>query len=133
VLAALSEVGVRLSIDDFGTGYSSLSHLKRLPIREIKIDRSFVMHMLDDPNDSMIVRATVDLGRNLGLQVVAEGVEDRATLEQLAVMGCDLAQGYHISVPLPAAEATRWVEEHAPRIRPAGAVEDGGRTHLHAV
>ncbi len=133
VLAALSEVGVRLSIDDFGTGYSSLSHLKRLPIREIKIDRSFVMHMLDDPNDSMIVRATVDLGRNLGLQVVAEGVEDRATLEQLAVMGCDLAQGYHISVPLPAAEATRWVEEHAPRTRPAGAVEDGGRTHLHAV
>jgi diguanylate cyclase (GGDEF)-like protein len=117
VLNTLADLGVRLSIDDFGTGYSSLSYLKRLPIHEIKIDRSFVMNMLDDPNDAMIVRATVELGKNLGLQVVAEGVEDRATLDQLAEMGCDLAQGYHISRPVPTSEATRWLEEHAVRTR----------------
>ena len=97
VLDALSNVGVGLSIDDFGTGYSSLSYLKRLPIEEIKIDRSFVMQMHVDANDFMIVRATVDLGRNLGLRVVAEGVEDLATFDRLADFGCDEAQGYYIS------------------------------------
>jgi diguanylate cyclase (GGDEF)-like protein len=110
VLAGLSEVGVVLSIDDFGTGYSSLSHLRRLPIREIKIDRSFVTHMREDPNDQMLVRATVDLGRNLGLRVVAEGVETQDTLEELALMGCDMAQGYLLTKPLPPAELTAWLE-----------------------
>jgi EAL domain-containing protein (putative c-di-GMP-specific phosphodiesterase class I) len=112
VMSLLSEVGITLSIDDFGTGYSSLSHLRRLPIREIKIDRSFVVNMREDPNDWMIARATVDLGRNLGLRVVAEGVEDAETLARLAEMGCEQAQGYHLCVPLPAEEATRWLEAH---------------------
>jgi diguanylate cyclase (GGDEF)-like protein len=111
VLGRLSSVGIQLSFDDFGTGYSSLSHLKRLPLREIKIDRSFVEHMRQDPNDAMIVNATVELGRNLGLRVVAEGVEDRDTLDELARIGCDLAQGYELSEPLAAADLTRWVEE----------------------
>ena len=109
VLDALSGVGVGLSIDDFGTGYSSLSYLKRLPIEEIKIDRSFVMQMHVDANDFMIVRATVDLGRNLGLRVVAEGVEDLSTFDRLADFGCDEAQGYYISKPLSAVEFTRWL------------------------
>jgi diguanylate cyclase (GGDEF)-like protein len=111
VLGRLSGVGIRLSIDDFGTGYSSLSHLKRLPLQEIKIDRSFVEHMREDPNDAMIVSATVDLGRNLGLRVVAEGVEDAATLAELERIGCDVAQGFELSHPLPAVEFTRWLEE----------------------
>jgi len=109
VLDALSNVGVGLSIDDFGTGYSSLSYLKRLPIEEIKVDRSFVMQMHVDANDFMIVRATVDLGRNLGLRVVAEGVEDLATFDRLAEFGCDEAQGYYISKPMSAVEFTRWL------------------------
>jgi diguanylate cyclase (GGDEF)-like protein len=127
VMAELSNVGVHLSIDDFGTGYSSLSYLKRLPIDEIKVDRSFVMNMQRDANDAMIVRATVELGRNLGLQVVAEGVEDPDTLRELTELGCDLAQGYLISRPVPAAEITRWLELHA-RSRPPS---DASR--LHAV
>ncbi len=114
VIAALANVGVSLSIDDFGTGYSSLSHLKRLPIDEIKIDRSFVMDMHDDGNDFMIVRATVELGRNLGLRVVAEGVEDRETFDRLADFGCDEAQGYYISRPMPLDEFGRWLSVRTP-------------------
>ena len=114
VLDAISDVGVNLSIDDFGTGYSSLSHLKRLPIQEIKIDRSFVMNMLNDTNDAMIVRATVELGKNLGLQVVAEGVEDRETWDLLASYGCDEAQGYFFSRPIPADEFWRWLSVRDP-------------------
>ncbi len=128
VLATLADVGVRLSIDDFGTGYSSLSHLKRLPINEIKVDCSFVSHMTEDANDEMIVRATVELGRNLGLQVVAEGVENRATADRLAEMGCDLAQGFFFSRPVPAAELTRSLE--------TGVIPHTGdrpRPQLHAV
>ncbi len=118
VMSRLSEVGINLSIDDFGTGYSSLSHLRRLPIREIKIDRSFVMNMRRDPNDWMIARATVDLGQNLGLRVVAEGVEDAETLARLAEMGCEQAQGHHVCVPLPADEVTEWLEARADGSRP---------------
>jgi diguanylate cyclase (GGDEF)-like protein len=109
VLAGLSEVGVMLSIDDFGTGYSSLSYLKRLPIGEIKIDRSFVMNMDENANDAMIVRATTELGRNLGLRVVAEGVETRSAWDQLVAMRCDIAQGYYLSRPIPAQDITRWM------------------------
>jgi diguanylate cyclase len=114
VLAELSKVGIALSIDDFGTGYSSLSYLKRLPIDEIKIDRSFVMDMHDDGDDFMIVRATVDLGKNLGLRVVAEGVEDRETFDRLADFGCDEAQGYYISRPMPLDEFGRWLSVRTP-------------------
>jgi diguanylate cyclase (GGDEF)-like protein len=100
VLNELSHLGVGLSIDDFGTGFSSLSYLKRLPIEELKIDRSFVSHMLDRADDFTIVRATVELGRNLGLRVVAEGVQDRATFDRLGDFGCDEAQGFYIAKPL---------------------------------
>jgi diguanylate cyclase (GGDEF)-like protein len=109
VLSALDALGVSLSVDDFGTGYSSLAYLKRLPVDEIKIDRSFVMHMGEDDNDAVIVRSTIDLGRNLGLRVVAEGVETAEVLTQLADMGCDIAQGYYFSRPIPASAMTEWL------------------------
>jgi diguanylate cyclase (GGDEF)-like protein len=111
-LNALSEAGFKLSIDDFGTGYSSLAYLKRLPVNELKIDRSFVMAMEKDVDDAKIVRSTIDLAHNLGLTVVAEGVENVSVLRLLAELDCDQAQGYHMSRPLPAAEmvafAARW-------------------------
>jgi diguanylate cyclase (GGDEF)-like protein/PAS domain S-box-containing protein len=110
VLDELAAMGIRLSIDDFGTGYSSLAYLKRLPVREIKIDRSFVMTMDTDEDDATIVRSTIDLGRNLGLEVVAEGVENEETLDQLRALGCTLAQGYHLSRPVPAAELEAWLQ-----------------------
>jgi EAL domain-containing protein (putative c-di-GMP-specific phosphodiesterase class I) len=100
-LTALSELGVGLSVDDYGTGYSSLANLRRFPIDELKLDRSFVSPMLSDENDLIIVRSTINLGHDLGLNVVAEGVEDEATLARLTALGCDLAQGYHFSKPLP--------------------------------
>ncbi len=114
VLDELARVGVSLSIDDFGTGYSSLSYLKRLPIDEIKIDRSFVTNMNAEGDDFMIVRATVDLGKNLGLRVVAEGVEDRETFDRLADFGCDEAQGFYISRPMPLDEFGRWLSVRSP-------------------
>lgn len=101
VLAALDAMGVGIAIDDFGTGYSSLSYLRHLPVREIKVDRSFVARMVDDPSDLAIVRSTIDLGRNLGLRVVAEGVEDQATWGLLHALGCEVAQGFYIAPPLP--------------------------------
>ena len=111
-LNTLSSAGFKLSIDDFGTGYSSLAYLKRLPVNELKIDRSFVMAMETDIDDAKIVRSTIDLAHNLGLTVVAEGVENVTALRLLAELRCDQAQGYHMSRPLPAAEmvafAARW-------------------------
>jgi EAL domain-containing protein (putative c-di-GMP-specific phosphodiesterase class I) len=109
VLDRLAGLGVRLSIDDFGTGYSSLAYLKRLPVNELKIDRSFVMNMSRDEDDAVIVRSTIDLGRNLGLEVVAEGVEDEATWRKLGSLGCHVAQGYYLSRPVPADELTAWL------------------------
>src|SRR5206468_3416896 len=106
VLERLTSQGVRLSIDDFGTGYSSLAQLKRLPVDEIKIDRSFVMDMGSSPSDEAIVRSTIELAHNLGLSVVAEGVEDEASLRTLRRLGCDLAQGYHLGRPAPAESLT---------------------------
>lgn len=108
ILERLSGMGVRLSLDDFGTGYSSLGYLKKLPVDEIKIDRSFVTDMTRDKNDAMIVRSTIDLGHNLGCKVVAEGVENQETWDRLAALGCDSAQGYYMSRPLPADEFSRW-------------------------
>jgi len=93
-------MGVQLSIDDFGTGYSSLSYLKRLPVKQIKIDQSFVSNMVEDQDDAMIVRSTIDLAHNLGLNTVAEGVENAEALERLIAMNCDIAQGLFISRPL---------------------------------
>ena len=108
-LQQLGAMGVRLSIDDFGTGYSSLAYLKRLPMEELKIDRSFVAGMDTNPDDAAIVRPTIDLGHNLGLRVVAEGVENEASLEMLRTYGCDFAQGHFISPPLEASQLTRWL------------------------
>jgi len=105
---------VRLSIDDFGTGYSSLAYLKRLPVDEVKLDKSLVLGLTSDPDDEAIVRSTVDLARNLGLRMVAEGVEDQATWDALAAMGCELAQGYHLARPMPAGEATAWLAATLP-------------------
>jgi diguanylate cyclase (GGDEF)-like protein len=101
LLSSLSDVGVTIAIDDFGTGYSSLSYLKRLPINTLKIDQSFVLDVAFDQQDVAIVRSIIDLGHNLGYKVVAEGVENRMTLDVLGKLGCDMAQGFHISEPLP--------------------------------
>ncbi len=109
VLHRLSKLGARFSIDDFGTGYSSLSYLKKMPVSEIKIDRSFVMGMTTDDNDAVIVRAIIDLAHNMGYQVVAEGVEDADTLELLAILGCDFAQGHYLSPALSLIELTAWL------------------------
>jgi diguanylate cyclase (GGDEF)-like protein/PAS domain S-box-containing protein len=111
VLRNLRALGVRIAIDDFGTGYSSLAHLKQLPVDVLKVDRSFVSEMLADEGDRIIVRSTIDLAHNLGLRVVAEGVEDEATAGLLAHLGCDLAQGYHFSRPVPAADLVRWLRD----------------------
>jgi len=105
----LHEIGVALSIDDFGTGYSSLSYLRRLPVGELKIDQSFVANVLLDEQDEVIVRSTIDLGHNLGLVVVAEGVENNEVLERLQELGCDIAQGYCISRPLAPVHFLSWL------------------------
>ena len=107
-LNRLAELGFKLSIDDFGTGYSSLAYLKRLPVSELKIDKSFVMGMADDDSDAKIVRSTIDLAHNLGLSVVAEGVETEAILQRLRDWRCDEAQGYLVSKPMPAADFIAW-------------------------
>ncbi len=107
-LNRLSERGFKLSIDDFGTGYSSLAYLKRLPVDELKIDKSFVMNMEKDEDDAKIVRSTIDLAHNLGLTVVAEGVENALIWRKLRELACDEAQGYYMSKPLPAQEFLQW-------------------------
>jgi EAL domain-containing protein (putative c-di-GMP-specific phosphodiesterase class I) len=111
VLTDLHNLGIRISIDDFGTGYSSLSHLRRLPVDEIKIDKSFVVDMAVSEDDALIVRSIIELGHYRGLEVVAEGVETPQIRELLADLGCDLAQGYGVSRPLPAADLTCWLQE----------------------
>ena len=123
-VSRLSNLGARLSVDDFGTGYSSLANLRKMPIDELKIDRSFVSPMLQNESDLIIVRSTINLGHDLGLNVIAEGVEDSSTLERLATLGCDLAQGYHVSKPMPADAFNNWLTETAPH--PAN------RSHLGA-
>ncbi|MGO9965475.1 MAG: putative bifunctional diguanylate cyclase/phosphodiesterase [Acidimicrobiales bacterium] len=112
VLERLGAMGLRFSIDDFGTGYFSLAYLKRLPIDEIKIDRSFVAAMTVHEEDEVIVRSTIDLGHSLGLSVVAEGVETRSVMERLAPFGCDVAQGYYLGRPMPPDEFEIWLDHH---------------------
>jgi diguanylate cyclase len=114
ILERLSEMGFQLAIDDFGTGYSSLAYLGRLPVDEIKIDRSFVLKMSTSEGDRTIVQASIDLAHKFGKRVVAEGVEDTTTLRLLEEMGCDQAQGYLISRPLPAEHLAQWLESWVP-------------------
>ena len=115
ILGRLNQMRVEMSIDDFGTGYSSLAHLRKLPVQELKIDKSFVMNMDNDESDAVIVRSTIDLGRNLGLRVVAEGVETAEVYRRLITLGCDFAQGYFRSHPMPAHEVPRWISLSRPR------------------
>ncbi|REL36419.1 bifunctional diguanylate cyclase/phosphodiesterase [Thalassotalea euphylliae] len=110
ILCYLREHGFKLSIDDYGTGYSSLAQLKHLPVHELKIDRSFVQHLSTDESDKIIVRSTLELAHNMGLSVVAEGIEDETALLWLKAQGCQLAQGYFISKPLPADVFEQWIE-----------------------
>jgi diguanylate cyclase (GGDEF)-like protein len=140
VLRQLAAAGIRISIDDFGTGYSSLSYLKRLPVTEVKIDKSFVRDLATNDEDSAIIASITSLAHNLRLDVVAEGVEDAATLDLLRALGCDTAQGYHIARPMTAADLAIWmgrqhVTTRAPRLRPLPAprrVADRRRSPGHA-
>ncbi len=117
-LNRLAGLGFKLSIDDFGTGYSSLAYLKRLPVHELKIDKSFVMSMENDQDDAKIVRSTIDLAHNLGLTVVAEGVENAVVWELLRALDCDEAQGYHMGKPMPADQFHAWTLAWAAKQRP---------------
>ena len=114
-LTWLRNLGIGLYVDDFGTGYSSLGYLKRLPVGSVKIDKSFVIDMLENTDSAAIVRSTISLGHDLNLEVVAEGVENQAIWDQLAELGCDVAQGYFISKPLPAAQFESWYRQHLAR------------------
>ena len=102
----LDRLGARISIDDFGTGYSSLGYLKKLPAKEIKIDKSFILEMNRNPSDTMIVRSTIELAQNLGLEVVVEGVETEEVWNALRALGCDYGQGFLFSEPVPAETLT---------------------------
>ncbi len=124
VVQQLHALGVHLSIDDFGTGYSSMAYLKNLPVDELKIDRSFVSNMTTNERDAVIVRSTVELGRNLGLQVIAEGVEDSATWTELDGIGCDVIQGYYVSKPVASSGFDEWLDRQK---APASAVPDEDR------
>src|SRR6185369_422199 len=114
-LARLKRLGVAIALDDFGTGYSSMQHLRRLPLAEVKIDRSFVLGISTDPDDAAIVRSMIDLARALGLRVVAEGVEDERTWRMLVEAGCDVAQGWFFARPMPGEQLTDWLTRHRPQ------------------
>ncbi|WP_090187696.1 MULTISPECIES: bifunctional diguanylate cyclase/phosphodiesterase [unclassified Duganella] len=122
-LERLSAMGLDLSIDDFGTGYSSLAYLKRLPVNELKIDKSFVLNMEKDEGDTKIVRSTIDLGHNMGLRVVAEGIESEAVWRLLAELGCDQGQGYFMSRPIPGDQMIAWLEKWQAPVMIAAPVE----------
>jgi diguanylate cyclase (GGDEF)-like protein len=108
VVNELKSIGTKLSIDDFGTGYSSISYLKRFPAREIKIDKSFIMDMISNEENAIIVKSTIDMVHNIGCKVVAEGVENQETLNLLAGLDCDFIQGFHVCYPLPPNQITEW-------------------------
>jgi len=130
VLRRLHALGCRLAVDDFGTGQSSLAHLRRLPVDQVKIDKSFVLNMDSERGDVAVVRAIVEMGHTLGLTVVAEGVEQAAVRTALAEMGCDVAQGYLVSRPLPACRLDAWLETLD--VRPVGPGSEGGPRELIA-
>ncbi|WP_433537379.1 putative bifunctional diguanylate cyclase/phosphodiesterase [Micromonospora sp. CA-249363] len=126
-ITRLHQIGVAIALDDFGTGYSSLQHLRRLPLSEVKVDRSFVLGMAEDADDAAIVRSTIELAGALGLRVVAEGVEDERTWRMLHAAGCDAAQGWFYARPMPAEELVTWLARYRP-VRPSGGPEtDAGR------
>jgi EAL domain-containing protein (putative c-di-GMP-specific phosphodiesterase class I) len=108
-LTRLRSIGVRTSIDDFGTGYSSLSYLRTLPVNALKIDRSFITDLSDEPESEAIVRSIIELARNLRLETVAEGVEDQRLCDRLLALGCDYAQGFALARPMPADDVRRWL------------------------
>ncbi len=118
VLRALRGLGIRIAVDDYGTGYSSLAYLQQLAIDELKLDKSFVLRMLEDPGARSIVRTTIDLAHSLGLRLIAEGVETEAHLRELAWQGCDVAQGYYLSRPIPATELQKWINSRRTRHEP---------------
>jgi EAL domain-containing protein (putative c-di-GMP-specific phosphodiesterase class I) len=119
VLDQLRGIGVLLSVDDYGTGYSSLAYLQALPVDELKLDRSFVTNMSSDPRAATIVRSTIQLSHQLGMLMVAEGVEDAAALEMLRDAVCDVAQGFHVARPMAAAQLTSWLDDPtSPNSRP---------------
>ena len=113
VLWSIDALGVRLALDDFGTGMSSLAHLRRLPLHQLKIDRSFVSQLCADARDAGVVDAIIALARSLKLETVAEGVEDGSTASALAGLGCDQLQGFHFSRPIPGEQFERWAQENA--------------------
>jgi EAL domain-containing protein (putative c-di-GMP-specific phosphodiesterase class I) len=114
MMEQLRVLGIRFSIDDFGTGYSSLAHLTRLPVDEVKIDRSFIRDLEANCDDDLIVRSTIDLGHALNLKVVAEGVEVVSSWNKLALLGCDTIQGYYVSKPLSTKDLTAWMAAPSP-------------------
>jgi diguanylate cyclase (GGDEF)-like protein/PAS domain S-box-containing protein len=114
IISRLHDTGISISIDDFGTGYSSLAYLKHLPVTHVKIDRSFVLNMLEDQNDNRIVRATISLAHDLGLTTIAEGIETEAVWERLCDLECDFAQGYYVSPPLPVSDVEHWLQQRRP-------------------
>ncbi len=116
VLERLCAAGIRIAIDDFGTGYSSFTYLQRFPASLLKIDKTFVADLFDDDKNAQLVRSMIDLGHNLGMAVIAEGVENQATLECLAGMGCDFAQGYHLARPAPAGDVVDALTRGAQRV-----------------
>ena len=111
ILSRLADMGIKISIDDFGTGYSSLAYLKKLPAKELKIDKSFVLDMLESESDAVIVKSIIDLGHNLSMQVVAEGVENKETAVKLKALGCDIIQGFYFSKPLNHEDLIQWLRE----------------------
>ncbi|WBB56847.1 EAL domain-containing protein [Verrucosispora sp. WMMD573] len=130
-ITRLHRIGVGIALDDFGTGYSSLQHLRRLPLSEVKVDRSFVLGMAEDADDAAIVRSTIELAKALGLRVVAEGVEDERTWRMLHAAGCDAAQGWFYARPMPAEELVAWLARYRP-LRPLGGHDEAEIPRRHA-
>ncbi|MFF5214646.1 putative bifunctional diguanylate cyclase/phosphodiesterase [Micromonospora sp. NPDC000442] len=130
-ITRLHRIGVGIALDDFGTGYSSLQHLRRLPLSEVKVDRSFVLGMTEDADDAAIVRSTIELAKALGLRVVAEGVEDERTWRMLHAAGCDAAQGWFYARPMPAEELVAWLARYRP-LRPLGGHDEAEIPRRHA-
>ncbi|NGM11960.1 EAL domain-containing protein [Verrucosispora sp. CWR15] len=130
-ITRLHRIGVGIALDDFGTGYSSLQHLRRLPLSEVKVDRSFVLGMAEDADDAAIVRSTIELAKALGLRVVAEGVEDERTWRMLHAAGCDAAQGWFYARPMPAEELAAWLARYRP-LRPLGGHDEADIPRRHA-